>query len=150
MSHKKAQKTQREYLKTLGQYALVIALCLLILSWVMQLWRADFRVPFAYFVDSLFYSIAAKGTIENGWWLHNPSLGAPAGLHYEAYPAIDNFHFVLVKLISLFTSDHALVLNLFYLLTFPLTAITAFYFLRSFKFSFGPSLVTSLLYTFLP
>ena len=116
----------------------------------MQLWRADFRVPFAYFVDSLFYSIAAKGMIENGWWLHNPSLGAPAGLHYEAYPAIDNFHFVLVKLISLFTSDHALVLNLFYLLTFPLTAITAFYFLRSFKFSFGPSLVASLLYTFLP
>lgn len=116
----------------------------------MQLWRADFKVPFMYFVDSLFYSIAMKGTIEHGWWLHNESLGAPGGMYYEAYPAIENFQWVVVKLISLFTSDHALLLNLFYLLTFPLTAITSFYFLRSFKFSFGAALVVSLLYAFLP
>ena len=116
----------------------------------MQLWRADFKVPFQYFVDSLFYSIATKGTIEHGWWLHNESLGAPEGMHYEAYPAIENFHWVVIKLISLFTSNHTLVLNLFYLLTFPLTAITSFYFLKSFKFSFGAALVASLLYTFLP
>jgi phosphoglycerol transferase len=116
----------------------------------MQLWRADFHVPFMYFVDSLFNSIAAKGVIENGWWLHNPSLGAPAGLHYEAYPAPENFHFAVIKLLSVFTSDHALLLNLFYLLTFPLAAITSFYFLRSFKFSFGAALLASLLYAFLP
>ncbi|HKS10254.1 MAG TPA: hypothetical protein VJS13_11950 [Pyrinomonadaceae bacterium] len=137
-------------LKTLGQYALVVVLCILILTWVMQLWRADFKVPFQYFVDSLFYSIATKGTIEHGWWLHNSSLGAPDGMRYEAYPAIENFHWVVVKLITLFSSNHALVLNLFFLLTFPLTAITSFYFLRSFKFSFGAALVASLLYTFLP
>jgi phosphoglycerol transferase len=116
----------------------------------MKLWRADFKVPFMYFVDSLFYSIATKGIIENGWWLHNAALGAPAGLHYESYPAIENFHFALIKLLSIFTSNHALVLNLFYLLTFPLTAVTSLYFLRSFKFSFGAAMVASLLYTFLP
>jgi phosphoglycerol transferase len=71
-------------------------------------------------------------------------------LHYEAYPAMENFHFVLIKLLSLFTSDHALVINLFYLLTFPLTALTALYFFRHFKFSFGPAVVGSLLYAFLP
>src|SRR5688572_11261133 len=65
--------------KTLGHYAFVSILCLLILTWIMQLWRADFKVPFMYFVDSLFYNIATKGTIEHGWWLHNQSLGAPAG-----------------------------------------------------------------------
>ena len=140
----------RNTLKTLGEYTLVFVLSLLILTWVMQLWRADLKVPFTYFVDSLFYSIATKGTIENGWWLHNPSLGAPAGLHYEAYPAPENFHFALIKLISIFSSDQALVLNLFYLLTFPLTALTSFYFLRSFRFSFGAALVASLLYAFLP
>ena len=137
-------------LKTLGQYALTIFLTLLILMWVMKLWRADLNVPFAYFGDSLLYSIAAKGTIEYGWWLHNPSLGAPAQLNYEAYPAMDNFHFALMKLISVFTSDHAVVINLFYILTFPLTAITSLYFFRHFKVSFAPALVGSLLYTFLP
>jgi len=137
-------------LKTLGEYALVIILCCLILTWTMQLWRADFKVPFMYFVDSLFYSVTIKGTMEHGWWLHNESLGAPEGLNFEAYPAMENFQFALIKLISLFTSRHARVLNLFYLLTFPLTAITSFYFLRSFKFSFGAALVVSLLYSFLP
>ena len=137
-------------LKTLAQYALTIILSLLILTWVMKLWRADFNVPFAYFGDSLLYSIAAKGTIEHGWWWHNASLGAPAGLNYAAYPAMENFHFALIKLISLFTSNHALVINIFYLLTFPLTAITSLYFFRHLKFSFGPALVASLLYAFLP
>ena len=116
----------------------------------MQLWRADFKVPFMYFVDSLFYSVAIKGSIEHGWWLHNPSLGAPEGLNFESYPAMENFQFALIKLLTLFTSNHALVLNIFYLLTFPLTALTSFYFLRSFRFSFGAALVVSLLYAFLP
>ena len=137
-------------LKTLGEYALVVILCLLILTWTMQLWRADFKVPFMYFVDSLFYSVAIKGSIEHGWWLHNPSLGAPEGLNFESYPAMENFQFALIKLLTLFTSNHALVLNIFYLLTFPLTALTSFYFLRSFRFSFGAALVVSLLYAFLP
>lgn len=116
----------------------------------MKLWRADFHVPFAYFGDSVLYSIAAKGTIENGWWLHNKSVGAPEGLEYAAYPAMENFHFALIKLISIFSSDHALVINLFYLLTFPLTAITSFYVFRHFRFSLGAALLASLLYTFLP
>ena len=116
----------------------------------MQLWRADFKVPFMYFVDSLFYSVAIKGSIEHGWWLHNPSLGAPEGLNFESYPAMENFQFALIKLLTLFTSNHALVLNIFYLLTFPLTALTSFYFLRSFRFSFGAALIVSLLYAFLP
>jgi len=147
---KHSEALSKNTLKTLGQYALVVVLCCLILTWTMKLWRADFKVPFMYFVDSLFYSVAIKGAMEQGWWLHNDSLGAPEGLHYEAYPAIENFQFVVIKLISLFTSKHAKVLNLFFLLTFPLTAITSFYFLRSFNFSFAVSLVVSLLYTFLP
>ena len=140
----------KQTLKTLGQYGLTIFLSLLILTCVMKLWRAELHVPFAYFGDSLLYSTAAKGAIENGWWFYNPALGAPAGLHYEAYPAMENFHLALMKLISIFTSDHAAVINLFYLLTFPLTAITALYFFQHFKFSFAPALAGSLLYTFLP
>jgi phosphoglycerol transferase len=148
--HQAPVHLSKNNLKTLGQYALVIILSLLILTWIMKLWRADLHVPFTYFGDSMLYSIAVKGTIEHGWWIHNPSLGAPAGLNYEAYPAMENFHFALLKLITVFTSDYALVLNLFYLLTFPLTAITSYYFFRYFSFSFAPSLAVSLLYAFLP
>lgn len=107
-------------------------------------------MPLTYFGDSLLYGIATKGAIEHGWWFHNDALGAPAGLHYEAYPAIENFHLAVIKLISIFSSNYALVLNLFYLLTFPLTAVASFYVFRKLRFSFAASLVVSLLYAFLP
>jgi hypothetical protein len=137
-------------LKVSTEYAAATILSLAILACVMQLWRADLRVPFTYTGDALLYGIATKGAIEEGWWLHNSSLGAPTGLKYEAYPAIENFHFLLIKLISIFSSDYALTLNLYYLLTFPLTAITSLYFFKYFKFSFGSALFGSLLFTFLP
>ena len=137
-------------LKTVLEYTGAVLLCLLLLTCVMKLWRADLKTPFAYFGDALLYSVATKGEIEQGWWLHNPNLGAPSGLNYEAYPAIENFHFLLIKLISWFTGDHASTLNLFYLLTFPLTAITSLYVLRYLRFSYPVALLASLLYTFLP
>ena len=116
----------------------------------MKLWRADFRIPFTYFGDALLNSVATKGALEEGWWLHNSSLGAPAGLDYAAYPAIDNAHFLLIKAISIFARDYALSLNLFYLLTFPLTTLTSLYFFKHYKFSYGVAVVASLLFTFLP
>ncbi|MDT4896044.1 MAG: hypothetical protein QOH25_1121 [Acidobacteriota bacterium] len=137
-------------LKILAEYAVAVILCLLILTWVMKLWRADLKIPFAYFGDALLVNVATKGAMEEGWWFHNSSLGAPADLKYYVFPAIDNFHFLWIKVISIFTSNHALTINLFYLLTFPLTTITSLYFFRHFKFSYSAALLGSLLYTFLP
>ena len=78
----------KDKLRIVAEYAGAVILCLLILTCVMKLWRADFRIPFTYFGDALLNSVAAKGAIEEGWWLHNGSLGAPAGLDYAAYPTL--------------------------------------------------------------
>jgi hypothetical protein len=137
-------------LKEVWEYGGGVILCLLILACVMKLWEADLRIPFAYFGDALMTGVATKGAIEQGWWFHNSFLGAPAGLNYFVFPAIDNFQFLLIKAISLFTSDYALTLNLFYLLTFPLTTVTSLYFFKHFKFSYRAAITGSLLYTFLP
>src|SRR5204862_231532 len=81
----------------------------------------------------------------------NPALGAPAGLDLRDVPLSDNnFHFLLLKLLGLFTSDYGLVINLFFLLTFPLVTLSALYVFRQFKISLAPALFASLLYTFLP
>src|SRR5207253_2480382 len=40
--------------------------------------------------------------------------------------------------------------NVFFLLTFPLTAVIALFVLRRFAVSYGPALIASLLYAFLP
>ena len=140
----------RNTLKTGGEYALAIVLCLLILTWVMQLWHCDLRVPFTYFGDGVFTSLAIKGTIDHGWWWFNPLLGAPTGMNFGAFPAMDNTQFLLIKAISLISGNHALTLNLFYLLTFPLTTVTSLYVFRKLNFSYVAALVGSLLYTFLP
>jgi hypothetical protein len=116
----------------------------------MQLWQCDLRVPFTYFGDAVFTSLGIKGSMDHGWWWFNPSLGAPAGLNFGTFPALDNTQFLIIKAISLFTSNYALALNLFYLLTFPLTTITSLYVFRKLNFSYAAALVGALLYTFLP
>ena len=137
-------------MRKLGEYILAAAVCLLAVTAVMELWRSDLRIPFTYTGDSLVYSTFIKGIVDNGWYFHNALVGAPSGLHMYDFPLPDNFHFLLIKLLSLFSSHHGLILNLFFLLTFPLTTWTSLYVFRHFGISYLPSLLGSLLYTFIP
>lgn len=116
----------------------------------MKLWQADLHVPFHYEGDSLIYGMAIKGTIDHGWYLNNSSIGAPDGLHMQDYPLADAFNFLLIKILALIRSDYAWVLNVFFLLTFPLTALCAVFAFRQFQLSKASAVVWSLIYTFLP
>lgn len=141
------QKLWRE----IAAYAAVIAICFLVLIWTLRLERTDLRIPLTYQGDALFYHLVVKGVVDNGWFQSNPLLGMPYGLDLRDVPTSDNnLYFVLIKLISLFTSNYALILNLFYLIGFFLTVVIAFYVLRQFGISYFPAALCSLLYTFLP
>lgn len=116
----------------------------------MKLWEADFHVPFSYRGDSLIYGMAIKGTIDHGWYLNNDSVGAPGGLRMHDYPLADAFNFLLIKILALTGADYAWVLNVFFLLTFPLTAVCSVFVLRQFNLSNVSAIVWGLLYTFMP
>jgi phosphoglycerol transferase len=137
-------------LKIAGVYIVTVLLCLGILTWVLKLWNASLGVPFSYWEDGLFYSMVVKGIIDGGWCLHNGFLGMPQGMDLHDMPFGDNLQFLLIKLISWVSHDYAVVLNSYYLIGYPLTALTALFVLRHFKISFGPAMVGSLLFTFLP
>lgn len=137
-------------LRTIGEYAGAVTLCLVILTCVMKLWRADLRTPFEYGGDALFHGMVIKGIIDNGWYLRNNFIGMPGGAELFYFPMADNLHFLLIKLFSLFTSDYALIFNFYFLLTFPLTTISSLYVFRHFKISYLIAVLGSLLYTFLP
>jgi hypothetical protein len=92
---------------------------------VLQLWGSDLRVPFAAGVDAPNVLSYMQVTLTHLWPLHNDLLGAPYGQSLADYPLCDPAQIVLTKLIGLFTGDVALVTNLFFLLTFPLTAAAA-------------------------
>ena len=144
------RRTPKRHLRTIGEYAVAVFLSLLAVAWVLKLWRADLRVPFTYAGDAVVYSTFIKGIVDNGWYYHNLLVGLPTGLHMYDFPLPDNFHFLCLKILSLFTSDHALILNLFFLLTFPLTTMASLYVFRHFGISFLPAVLGSILYACLP
>jgi phosphoglycerol transferase len=130
---------------------MVAILSLLLVILVMRLWRANLHVPLTYHAEAMFNAVLIKGLLEQGWHLSNPALGAPASLDMRDIPMSDNnLHFGLIRLLGLVTSDYALVMNLFFVLTFPLTALSALYVFRRFGLGVGPALAGSLLYAFLP
>ncbi len=137
-------------LRTLLIYSGAAVLSIAILFVVFKLWKADLRVPFSYSGDALIYSMVIKGTVEHGWYLRNDSVGAPTGLRMHDYPFPDSFNFLLIKLLSLTRAEYGWVLNVFFLLTFPLTTLCSMFAFRQFKLSALSAVVWSLLYTFIP
>jgi phosphoglycerol transferase len=128
------------------------ALPLLAAVLALELWDFDLRVPFAYLVDGVFYLMVIKGVLDHGWIGENPNLGAPFGQQLWDFPSVngDALQLAIVKGFGVFTHDPALVMNLFFLLTFPLTGVVAFLVLRALGVSRGSSLVCGVLYALLP
>jgi phosphoglycerol transferase len=124
--------------------------CLIVAAIALELWRADLSVPFAYAGDELFSSMVIKDLLEHGWWLSNPSLGAPFVQQMADFPQGEASHFLLIKVIGALVRDPAVTLNLFYLLSFPLTGIAGALFFRALGASRAVSFGVGLLFAFLP
>lgn len=133
-----------------GGAAMLVALVAAAL--VLELWNADLRVPFAYTGDATLNLILIDGAIENAWHFENDRLGAPGGLELYDYPVVagETLNLLLLRLLALGTGDPALAMNLFFLLTFPLAALTAFFVLRRLDVTREAALVAGVLYALLP
>ena len=124
---------------------------LLMVTVVLQLWRAHWQIPLYYEgSDFLTFEMLAKGVGDHGWALQNPSLGAPGELELYDFPLYENLPLILLKAMLWMAPNFAAGLNLFFLATFPLAALSAFYVLRHFQVTRGSSLVASLLFSCLP
>lgn len=137
-------------IKRASQYIIAAILSALLTCFFLKLWRADLHVPFHYNGDALLHAMFIKGIVDNGWYWQNPRLGAPGGLQMYDFPAVDNSAAVIIALVGLFTKHPFLVLNIFYLLTFPLVTLSALFVFRQLNLSYAVALFGSLLYTFLP
>jgi hypothetical protein len=135
-----------------GNAALAAGLSALFGFLVIQPWDGDLDVPYLLAGDANFYHSEVKGILEHGWFWHNPNLGAPEGQQLFDYPGLsgDPLNVLLMKFIGLFTSDAAVVINVFFLLTFPLVGLAAYLVLRRLTVSVPVSIVCSILYTLMP
>lgn len=131
-------------------YAFAVVLCLLIVTWVLKLWRADLHIPLVYNGDGLLNSLWLKSLTEQGWYLTNPRVGAPGIFEMHDYPLSENTHFGMLWLLARGTTDVGVLYNLYLLIGYPLAAVTALGVLRSLGYPLRSALVGSLLFAFLP
>lgn len=106
-------------------------------------------VPFTYDGDGLEYNYLTKTMIETGWWLENPMTGAPGTLQMYDYPIGNNLDFLVMKIISIFSDNYAVVMNAYYILGFFVTALCSLYVFRQFRIVYPIAVFGSLIFTFL-
>ncbi|MDR3707204.1 MAG: hypothetical protein P4L33_02810 [Capsulimonadaceae bacterium] len=98
---------------------------LLLLPAITNVYQAGLDKPIEYQHDALAMLAQYKGLIETGWVTHNPNVGAPAGQNLRSLPFVDDLDYVLEKLIAATDPNPAIVLNVLFILSFPLAAGTA-------------------------
>lgn len=131
--------------------AIVVSVVAVVLDY--DLAHAHLRAPLSYLVggDSTYFAGAHfKGMVDNAWYLDNAYLGAPDGLDLRDFPAPDLVFFVVLKIATLFTKDWVLLMDLFMIASFPVTAVAALYVVRRFGVGRVAALSAALLYAFIP
>ena len=65
-----------------------VAISLLVGARELGLFKTSLSVPLRYAQvdDTKFYLALIKGVIDHGWWIDNPSLGAPFGQQLYDFP----------------------------------------------------------------
>jgi phosphoglycerol transferase len=148
LGSRKADSTTRW--RALVLYVSVALLATLIGGHLLGLWSAGLDTPGAYRSDTLLTSAIWKGIIDEGQPYTNPSLGAPGVGQMYDFPGADGLLNLEVWLLARFTSDYAVLLNLFALLTFPLIALTAAWSMRKLRMSRMAAFVFAILFACLP
>jgi hypothetical protein len=130
-----------------------IFLSTLIASLVLHTSEGSLSLPWNYASegDAKFYLLLVKSILAHGGYETNSSLGAPFGLRLYDFPqGADNLNLLLIRGLGVFSQNPAWVLNVFFMLTFPLAAGSAYAALRLLGVSAGAALVCATIFALLP
>ncbi len=135
-----------------GLHAVAWATCAALLWAYLGLGEVDWRYPIAMSADAdgVYYAFQAKVLLETGWVYGHPGLGAPFGMTLYDFPHFDAMHLLVMKVIGWLVADWAVVLNVYFLLTFPLACSSALALFRHLGFRAPLALGLALLFAFQP
>lgn len=136
--------------RRLTGYLLLAALTAAVLAAGMRLGPADLSAPFEYDLDALLILPMVKSAVETGTHWRTDRLGAPGVQELYDFPVIDHLHFAALWSLARVVGETVVAFNLYYLLTYPLTAVAAAAVLRYFGLSAPAAAAGGLLYAFLP
>lgn len=144
------KENNRNLLQEALCYIFLVFLTLIILIWALELEDKDLNVPFSYTIDAFGPLKEVKNLILGNGLYDMPQLAAPLGGTEELTIKGFVWHFFLLKILTLFFDEAGMVINLYYLLGFLFTSITAFWVARKCKISNPVSIVVGIVYTLLP
>lgn len=130
---------------------LIIAASLFLTFYFLNLWGYDFHVPIYYGDgDLLFTSRLIKSLGEYGQYFSNPLMGAPFYATQYDFPLYgDAFNLGVLWLLYAILGNFGYVINAFYILLFPATAVVSYFVMRNIKIGHIISVLGSLTFTFL-
>ena len=94
-------------------------------------------MPFDYDGDALYFEMVVKAVVDHGWFLDQPVARRAAACSHARLPVGRRAHLLVIKVMSLGTSDWALLYNLYFILSFPLITVSALG-LRHFRSPYAP------------
>jgi phosphoglycerol transferase len=130
-------------------FAAAAALGLAVLA--LQAWRIDWYVPLNIGGDALLHLGYVQNMVDSGWYLEGPRLGAPFGQEHHDYPiGFDNLHLAILRVLVELTGEAPTSVTLFYLLTFPLAALSTFWAMSKLRVPAPVAVVGAVVFALLP
>ena len=118
---------------------------------VLRMWTWRPHVPSSDFGDAVISMAVIKNVSLTGWYTTSEFLGAPYGQNLLDFPAVGDFlHLCLLWVMVMVWDSPALILNLFYVISFFTVFLGAYVGSRLIGLSRSSSVVVGVLYTFLP
>ena len=133
-----------------GSAAVTVFITLAALVYLFDLGKRDLSVPLRYGHDTMFSLTWIKAMLDDGWWAHSGRIGAPGKANLADFPQYPHLHFAAMKLLTPVTDDAVTLMNLYFLLGFPLTSLAALAAFRAAGLGYGPAVAAAVLYAFLP
>ena len=97
----------------------------------LQPWKISPRYPLVHEGDALGYAMSVRTIIDTGWIQSTNRLGAPFGQTMYDYPLdADNGNYMLLRVLTFFSGDFALVVNAFFAFGFFTVTVSSFIALR--------------------
>lgn len=111
-------------------YVVVVVASIAILYGMFGIGQANLHAPLVYGGDAAFTGAMIKSGLAGGSFFVNAELGAPGEMNLLDYPSTDGANYLILRAIGLVTHNWAAVLNLFFLVGFPMAAAAALFAFR--------------------
>jgi phosphoglycerol transferase len=141
------RRWRRDAYWVVGVSSLSVGVALLL----YQVWNANLHLPLGHNFDMRVNTAMVKGLGQNGWWVHNPRLGAPFGQDMSDFPASGRTsELVVLRAIRAVVDSPGLAVNVYFFAGFAILAAVAFLVFRRIGLSPPMAAALAIAYDFLP